>query len=111
MGVDKSILKSTITELYKNLSYEILSGARDLNFQAVSDLILEENFQIKRSNLSNRKRKEEEDNKSNLKIKGKRHFFERPNQFGEELVEDLFKPLEHKKLNIPTLNHEFRMLK
>ena len=111
MGVDKPILKSTITELYKNLSYEILSGARDLNFQAVSDLILEENFQIKRSNQSNRKRKEEEDNKSNLKIKGKRHFFERPNQFEEELVEDLFKPLEHKKLNIPTLNHEFRMLK
>ena len=43
-GVDKSIPKSTITELYRNLSYETFSGARDLSFPAVSDLILEVNF-------------------------------------------------------------------
>ena len=36
--------KSDITEFYKNFSYETLSGARDLDFQAVSDLILEVNF-------------------------------------------------------------------
>ena len=64
--IDKSIPKSAITELYKNLSYETLSSARDLYFQAVSDLILEVNFQIKRSTLLNRKRKEE-DNESNLR--------------------------------------------
>ena len=93
-GTDKSISKSAITELYQNLSYETLSGARD--FQAVSDLILEVNFQVKHLTLLNRKRKEE-DSESNLKIKEKRDFFERPDQFEEELVEDLFKPLEHKK--------------
>ena len=93
-GTDKSISKSAITELYQNLSYETLSGARDFNFQAVSDLILEVNFQIKHLTLLNRKRKEE-DSESNLKIKEKRDFFERPDQFEEELVEDLFKPLEH----------------
>ena len=49
----------------------------------------------------NRKRKEEEDNESNLKIKEERDFFERPNQLEEELVEDLFKPLEHKKIEHP----------
>ena len=32
LEVDKSIPKSAITKLYKNLSYEILSGARDFNF-------------------------------------------------------------------------------
>ena len=74
--IDKSIPKSAITELYKNLSYETLSSARDLYFQAVSDLILEVNFQIKRSTLLNRKRKEEEDNKRNLKIKEECGFFE-----------------------------------
>ena len=54
---------------------------------------------------------EEEDNEHNLKIKEERGFFEWSDQFEEELVEDLFKPLEHKELNIPTLNPKFRMLK
>ena len=99
--IDKSIPKSAITELYKNLSYETLSSARDLYFQAVSDLILEVNFQIKRSTLLNRKRKEEEDNKRNLKIKEECGFFEWPDQFEGELVEDLLKPLEHKKVEHP----------
>ena len=108
--VDKSILKSAITELYKNLLYETLGGARDLGFQVLSDLISKVSFQIKRSTLLNRK-KEEEDNESNLKIKEERDFFEQPHQFQEEVVEDVFKSLEHTKLNIPTLNLKFRMLK
>ena len=95
--VDKSIAKSAITELYKNFSNETLSGARDLNFQAVSDLISEVSFQRKRSTLLNKKRKEE-DNESNIKIKEERDFFEWPDQFEEELLEDLFKSLEHKKI-------------
>ena len=47
----------------------------------------------------------------NLRLKEQRDFFERSGQFEEEMVEDLFKPLKHKKLNIPTLNLKFRMLK
>ena len=88
-GVHKSIPKSAITELYKSLSYETLSGARDFYFQAVSDLISEVSFQIKHSTPLNGKRKEE-DNESNLKIK-EDDFFERRDQFLEEVVEDLFK--------------------
>ena len=99
-GVDIFIPKSAIKELYKSLSYETLSGARDFHFQAVSDLISEVSFQIKHSTLLNGKRKEE-DNESNLKIKEQHDFFERPDQFLEELVEDLFKPLEHKKIEHP----------
>ena len=56
-GVDKSIPKSAVTELYKNLSYETLSGARDFGFQALSDLISKVSFQIKRSTLLNRKKR------------------------------------------------------
>ena len=66
--VDIFIPKSAIAELYKNLSYENLSGPRDLDFQAVSDLILEVNLEVRPSTLLNKKRKEE-DNESNLKIK------------------------------------------
>ena len=97
----KSISKSAITELYKSISYETLGGARNLDSQAVSDLILAVNLQIKRLTLLNKKRKEEEDNESNLKIKEERDFFEQPDQFEEELIEDLFKPLEHKKIEHP----------
>ena len=88
-----------------------MSGARDLDFQAVSDLILEVNFQINCSTLLNRIRKREEDNESNLKIKEECDFFEHSNQFDKELVENLFKPPKIKNLNFPTLNHKFKMLK
>ena len=74
-----------------------MSGARDLNFQAVSDLISEVSFQRKRSTVLSKKRKEE-DNESNLKIKEERDFFEWPDQFEEELLEDLFKSLGHRKI-------------
>ena len=46
-GLRISIPKYAITELYKNLSYETLSGKRDLEFEAISDLISEMNFKIK----------------------------------------------------------------
>ena len=75
IGLDISIPKNAITELYKNLSYETLSSARNLEFSAVSDLILEISFQIKRSTLLNRKRKEEEDEKSNVRINEEHDFF------------------------------------
>ena len=74
IGLDISVPKNAITELYKNLSYETLSSARNLEFSAVSDLILEISFQIKRSTLLNRKRKEE-DEKINVKIKEEHGFF------------------------------------
>ena len=108
LGVDKSIPKSDITELYKNFSYETLSGARDFDFQAVFDLILEVNFQIARSTLLNRKTKEEEDNESNLQIKEERDFYEWPDQFEEQLVEDFFKPLEHKKIEHHYVEPQFQ---
>ena len=73
-----------------------MSGARDFDFQALSDLSSGVSFPIKSSTPLNRKRKEEH-NESNLKIKEEHDFFERPYQFEEELVEDLFKPLQHKK--------------
>ena len=62
------------------------SMSGDLDFQAVSNLILDVNFQIKHSTLLNRKRKEE-DNESILKMKEEHDFFEWPDQFEEELVE------------------------
>ena len=109
-GVDKSIPKSTITELYRNLSYETFSGARDLSFPAVSDLILEVNFQIKHSTLLNRKRKEE-DNECNLKLRKNVIFSSDLINLRKNWQRTFLILSNIKKLNIPTLNHKFRILK
>ena len=100
-GLNISILKYALTELYKNLSYETLSGARDLEFEAVSDLVSEISFQIKNSTLLNIKRKEEQDKESSLDIKKSHDFFEKLDKLEKELKEDLYKDLEHKKLEHP----------
>ena len=75
-----------------------LSGGRDLEFEAVSDLIGEMSFKIKTQTLSNIKRKAEQDKESNLDIKKSHDFFEEPKKFKEELEEDLYKDLEHKNI-------------
>ena len=46
-GIDISILKMAITELYRNLSYRTLSGGGDFSFDSVSDLTSGIIFKIK----------------------------------------------------------------
>ena len=91
-----SIPKHAITESYKNLSYETLSGAQDLEFEAISNLVGEMKMKIKNATLSNIERKEEQDKKSSLDIKNSHYFLELAKKFEEELKEDLFKDLGHK---------------
>ena len=45
---DLRFIKNATTELYKNLSYMSLSGARDFEFNAVSDLIAHLSFLIQK---------------------------------------------------------------
>ena len=52
-GGDVSLSKDTITELYKNLSLETLSGNQNIEFEKVSDLTAPINFKMKHSILSN----------------------------------------------------------
>ena len=52
-GVDTSMLKSTISELYVNLSYETFTGAENVDFQAVSNLTSNMTFGIKKASLEN----------------------------------------------------------
>ena len=62
-GLHLSIPKHEIAEFYRNLLYETLSGAQDLEFEAISDLVGGMNFKITIVTLSNIKRKEEQDKK------------------------------------------------
>ena len=52
------LVKQATTELYKNLSYTTLSGAKPLDFQAISDLIGELSFFIKSFTVQNKRQKE-----------------------------------------------------
>ena len=90
-----------ITELYSNLSYRTLSGARDFSFDSVSDLTSGINFKIKKATLSNRDKKEEEDEISLEKISENTTFVELPRQFEQNLIDDLFNDLEYKKTEHP----------
>ena len=60
-GVKES--KNAITELYKNLLYDTLSGTNNFNFHAISNFISRLSFSIKKSTLANIDRKEIEDAK------------------------------------------------
>ena len=89
--VNISTLKSTISELYMNLSYETLSGARNVDFQAVLNLTSDIAFEITKASLANINRKEQEDIKTSENISNSFGFIgETEHQkFKKELDDDL----------------------
>ena len=50
---DFSLIKNALTELYSNLSYITLSGAREFDFNALSDLTAKLSFLLKHATLKN----------------------------------------------------------
>ena len=92
-GGDAILPKNALIELYYNLSYETLSGGRNFNFEAISDLVTDMSFQIKKITLSNLKRKGDQDKKSASDIKNSHEFFDEggnEQKFEDELKEDFF---------------------
>ena len=100
-GIDINLPITAITELHRNLSYRTLSSAGDFSLDGVSDLTSEINLKIKELTLLNRDRKEKEDEISLEKINEDTTFLELPDQFEEDLIDDLLKGLEHKKTEHP----------
>ena len=96
--------KNVLTELYKNLSYASLSGARTFDFDLISDLVGRVSFLIKGSTLLNRDRRERENEEKAREILDKTSFYPKPdrgNDTFQELVDNLDKNLEHKKTTHP----------
>ena len=87
--------------MYKNLSYATLSGADNFNFDAVSDLISSLSFSIKKITLANRDRREGEDAKIAKEIIDTTTFVPLPDPFEQEIIDDKFEDLEHKKTRHP----------
>ena len=71
---DHKLIKNAISELYYNLSYMTLSGARDFRFDAISDLAVRLSFLLKHAALGNQKMREIENEVAAQKIKEKTVF-------------------------------------
>ena len=96
------LVKQVTTELYKNLSYTKLSGAKPLDLQAVSDLIGELSFSIKSFTVQNKRQKEIEMKKIAKTINDGRIFNPVINDPLDDVIEimDQANP-EHKKTTFP----------
>ena len=93
--------KNAITKLYKVFSYATLSGANDFNFDAISDLISNLSFSIKKITLDNGDKREIEDGKNAKEIINTTTFVPLRDPFEQEIVDDKFEDLEHKKIKYP----------
>ena len=95
---DLIYVKHATTELYRNLSYMTLSGGRQLEFQAASDLIGQLSFAIKSSTVQNLKQKEIENESLPKKINEDRIFTPKINNPLDDVMEILEDPnVDHKK--------------
>ena len=66
---DNPLIKNSISELYYNLSYMTLSGARDFKFEAVSDLTVRLSILLKHASLGNKRLREIENEQIKKKNK------------------------------------------
>ena len=95
---DHSLIKSALTELYSNLSYITLSGARDFRFEAVSNLTAKISFLLKQTTLQNMTKTEIDHIKSAQNIKNGRLFVPKTEDPVDTVIEILDDPnVEHKK--------------
>ena len=95
---DFSLIKDSLTELYSNLSYKTLSGARDFDFDAVSDLIAKISHLLKTATKSNIKNSEESHYQNAYNISKDRLFVpktEDPLDTVIDIIDDEY--VEHKK--------------
>ena len=97
---NQSLIKNALSEIYYNLGYSTLSEARNLNFDAVSDLTARLSILLKHATLGNRKMREIENEVLAQKINGGRVF--------EPKIED---PLDDvvKIIDVPDVDHKNTM--
>ena len=109
-GVNIEIIQINISELYQNLSYETLSGAKDFEYNSISDIVTELSYQIKTSTLQNRKRQREDDIRQMKKLIMTIVFLNQLTNLIKNWWTVYLNISNIKNLNIPTLNGKFRTL-
>ena len=99
---DNTLIKNSISDLYYNLSYMTLSGARDFKFEAVSDLTARLSILLKHATLGNKRLKEIENDHINKKINEERVFQPKTEDPLDDVIEIIDMPdVEHKKSMFP----------
>ena len=98
-----ALFKKSLTELYRILSYITLSGARDFDFTAISDLIAKISFLLKAASRFNIAEIEKADIQNAYNINKSFSFV--PKQEGplDVVIDILNKNFEHKKMTHPYL--------
>ena len=71
---DLSLIKKALTELYLNLSYITISGAKDFDFTALSDIIAKSFFLLKAATRSNIQDMDKSDIQNSYNINKERLF-------------------------------------
>ena len=94
---DFSQIKNALTELYQNLSYITLSGARDFEFSAVFDLAARISYLIKVATLSNINQMERVDRENAYKINESVSFISKTEIPLEAVIDVIGEDIEHKK--------------
>ena len=98
---DFPLIKKALTKLYQNLSYVTLSGVRELEFAALSDLTLKLSFLLKAATMSNIEDQEKSDAQNAYNI-NKDHLYVPKQEDPLDVVIDILdEPVEHKKMMHP----------
>ena len=99
---DLKFIKDATTKLYKNLSYISLSGARNFEFDAVSDFIAHLSFTIKGNTIENKKMREIGNDLLAKKINDGRIFEPKIQDPLDDVIKIFDEPNpEHKKTSFP----------
>ena len=94
-------IKRALTELYQNLSYIFLSGARDFDFIANSDLIARISYFMKSAARSNIAEMEKADVENTYKINNNVSFVPKTEKPLDVVIDILDKNIEHRKMTHP----------
>ena len=99
---DHSLIKNATSELYFNLSYMTLSGARDFRFDDVSELTARLSILLKHATLGNNHLREIENETLAKKINDERIFEPKIEDPLDEVIEIIDVPdIQHKKSMFP----------
>ena len=100
-ATDQRLIKNALTELYRNLLYITLSGARNFEFENVFDLTARISFLIKSISMQNIKKMEREDQENAYKINTSVFYVPKTEDPLDDVIDILDDDIEHKKTTHP----------
>ena len=105
-ATDLRLTKNARTKLYRNLSHKTLSGARNFEFENVSDLTARISFFVKSISIQNTKKMEREDQENAYKINTSVSYATKTEDHLDDVIDILDDDIEHKKTTHPYVPKE-----